>query len=283
MPARNAGLPPGAADDACSGSGRDGQNRSKCEENTRVGRCVAACVRQSSVVGMNDSSPHAGRTSDDGLVGRAHKISVVVLQVVMAGELVFLLLTKQWLNIFLVLTIMLVTLLPVVLRRLRAIDIPPEFQVLAVTFVFASLFLGEVRSYYERFWWWDVALHVTSGLLLGILGFLLVYLLNENERVELHMRPRFVALFSFVFAVAVGCLWEIFEFGVDRTFDVHMQKPMLGDPSGLTDTMWDLIVDAFGALAISVLAWWYMERGKRSFVEAWTRKFIERNPQLFKS
>jgi hypothetical protein len=71
-------------------------------------------------------------------------------------------------------------------------------------FVFASLFLGEVRSFYERIWWWDIALHTTSGLLLGILGFLLVYVLNENERVDVHMLPRFVAFFAFTFAVAWG-------------------------------------------------------------------------------
>ena len=97
-------------------------------------------------------------------------------------------------------------------------------------------FLGEVRSWYERIWWWDIALHTSSGLLLGLVGFLLVYVLTENERIDLHMRPRFVALFAFLFAVAVGALWEIFEFAMDRMLGANMQKPMLDDPSGLTDT-----------------------------------------------
>jgi hypothetical protein len=43
----------------------------------------------------------------------------------------------------------------------------------------------------------------------------------------MHMRPRFVALFAFLFAVAVGALWEIFEFAIDGTFGTQMQKPML--------------------------------------------------------
>jgi hypothetical protein len=58
---------------------------------------------------------------------------------------------------------------------------------------------------------------------------------------------------------------------------------MLGDPSGLTDTMWDLIVDALGALVISVFAWWHLKRNQRSFVDVWIDRFIERNPQLFRS
>jgi hypothetical protein len=51
--------------------------------------------------------------------------------------------------------------------------------------------------------------------------------------------------------VAVGTFWAIFEFAVDQVFGSNIQKPMLGDPSGLTDTMWGMIVDALGALVIS--------------------------------
>ncbi len=225
-------------------------------------------------------SPRPGET---GIVARIHKGTVIVLQAVLAVELVFVILNNQWLNVFLILTIITVTLLPMRLRRLGTVDIPPELHILAIAFVFASLFLGEIRSYYQRFWWWDIALHVSSGLLLGLLGFLLVYVLNENEEADIHMRPRFVALFAFVFALAVGTVWEIFEFGIDRMFGTTMQKPTIDDPSGLSDTMWDLVVDALGALCISVLGWWYLESERRSFISDWIRRFIERNPQMFRS
>lgn len=208
---------------------------------------------------------------------------VALLQFIMAVELALLLYDQRWVTAFLVLAIMLVSLLPYALSRHFRVHVPAEFQVLTVIFVFATLFLGEIRSYYERIWWWDMALHASSGLLLAIAGFLLVYVLNGNARVDLHLRPRFVALFAFLFAVTVGVLWEIFEFAMDQLFGMQMQKPMLGDPSGLTDTMWDLIVDALGALVISVFGWWYMKRGQRSFIEAWIRTFIERNPRLFHS
>lgn len=225
--------------------------------------------------------PHA--PNDQPVVDRYHLGVVTVLQLIMVAELAVSLYEGQWLTAFLVLTIILLTLAPTLLRRRMPVQIPAEFHLLAVVFVFATLFLGEIRSYYERFWWWDLALHGCSGLLLGLLGFLLVYVLNENQRVDLHMRPRFVALFAVVFAIAVGALWEIFEFAMDQTFGTSMQKPMLGDPSGLTDTMWDLIVDTLGAIIIGGLGWWYMHQNKPSFIEAWIQKFIKRNPQLFRS
>ncbi len=216
------------------------------------------------------------------LAARTHRITVLVMQLILAAELVFLVRDRQWANVLLVLAILTITLTPALLRGRTTLRVPPEFQLLAVVFVFAALFLGEVRSFYERFWWWDIALHTSSGLLLGIVGFLLVYVLNESRNIDLHLRPRFVALFAFLFAVAVGALWEIFEFIVDQTLGTTMQKPMLGDPSGLTDTMWDLIVDTVGAFVISLFGGWYMAREEDSFIEVWIRKFIHRNPGLFR-
>jgi hypothetical protein len=58
---------------------------------------------------------------------------------------------------------------------------------------------------------------------------------------------------------------------------------MLGDPSGLTDTMWDLIVDTLGALVISILGWRYLKNPhEQSFLERWIDGFIKRNPRFFK-
>jgi hypothetical protein len=219
---------------------------------------------------------------EEDLPTKIHRWIVVALVAVMVVDGMALALSEQWLNAFLALTIAAVVLLARLLGGNMSVSVPSEFQILALVFVFAALFLGEVRSFYERFWWWDIALHTSSGLLLGIFGFLLVHLLNESERIDLAMQPRFVALFAFVFAVAVGALWELFEFAMDRSFGTRMQKPMLGDDSGLTDTMWDLVVDAGGALFIAVLGWRYMTLRERSFIDVWIRKFIDRNPRLFR-
>lgn len=216
------------------------------------------------------------------LPARVHRRILIALQAIMAVELLLVFRERQWMNAFLVMAIMAIMFLPAVIGRRFRVHIPPEFQVLAVLFVFAALFLGEIHSYYMRFWWWDIALHTSSGLLMGILGFLLIYVLNADERIDIHMRPRFMALFAFLFAVTVGTLWELFEFAMDQIVGTTMQKPMLDDPSGLTDTMWDMIVNALGALAISALGGWHMTQREQSFIEVWIRKFTERNPRLFR-
>lgn len=206
-----------------------------------------------------------------------HKGLSLSLQAALLVGVILSLLQERWLTAIVTFAIIAITFLPLVLGRRFAVSIPPEFEALTVVFVYASLFLGEVRGYYVRFWWWDAVLHIGSGFLLGILGFLLVYVLNERADIDLHMRPRFVALFAFMFAVGMGALWEIFEFGMDQIFGLNMQK------SGLIDTMWDLIVDAAGALAISLMGWGYLRTaGSDSFLERWIGNFIRENPHLFR-
>ena len=172
--------------------------------------------------------------------------------------------------------ILLITMAPILLGKRFDVQIPHEIETLAVIFVYMALFLGEVRGYYSRFWWWDVVLHTGSGFLLGILGFLLVYVLNENKEIRLELHPKFIALFAFMFAMGMGALWEIFEFGMDQLFGMNMQK------SGLIDTMWDLIVDGIGALIISIIGYGFMARGSgESFLIKWIDVFIDKNPRLF--
>ncbi len=177
--------------------------------------------------------------------------------------------------------IMAVTLAPALFRRRLSVEIPSEIEVVAVLFIFATLFLGEVHDYYQRYWWWDMALHTTSGLLLGMIGFMIVYMLNEDRQVDLHMPRSFVALFAFFFAVGLGAIWEVFEFAMDRFFGTTMQPATPGDPSGLTDTMHDLIVDTVGSAVVSLAGWRYLARARSSHVDNWAKRFIERNPRLF--
>jgi len=205
----------------------------------------------------------------------------IALQTIILVGLGFSVYEQQWLNTVVIVSILLLTILPALLSRRLAIFIPPEFELATIAFIFAALFLGETRNYYDRYWWWDIALHATSGGLLGILGLLLVYILNETPRVDLHMRPGFVAFFAFCFSVTVGALWEIFEFAMDGFIGTNMQKPMFDDPSGLTDTMWDLIVDTLGALVVATLGYVYMKRGSKSVIARWIQRFIDGNPRLF--
>ena len=93
--------------------------------------------------------------------------------------------------------------------------------ILAIVFIFCAEFLGALHGFYDKFWWWDKILHTSSGFLLGMAGFLLIYILNKQEIIQVFMKQGFIALFSFTFAVAFAALWEIYEFTMDQLFDLY--------------------------------------------------------------
>lgn len=202
-------------------------------------------------------------------------ISIGLKILLLAGAILELA-SGNWLMAAATAGVALVMFVPLLLGYGLGVRIPQEFEALAVVFVFAALFLGEVQGYYVRYWWWDIALHSASGLVLGIFGFLLVHAMNEHEDLELHMKPSFTGLFAFLFAVGLGTLWELFEFGVDRTLGTTMQK-------SLQDTMTDLAVDTIGAAIIAILGYSYLrDRTRQSFLERWVAHFFTLNDRLFR-
>ncbi len=191
-----------------------------------------------------------------------HRVLVIAV-VLLSAELLAAVLRQQLLNAFLVVIILGVTSLPLwpAIRRVEvAVHLPRSLHAAVVLFVMAALFLGEMRDFYARIWWWDLFLHGMSGLLLGTAGFYLVYALNAVDRIGVALNPGFVAFFAFVFALALGALWEVFEFAVDELAGMNMQKTMFDDPSGLTDTMWDMVLNTIGAALVSTVGWRLVRR-----------------------
>jgi hypothetical protein len=183
--------------------------------------------------------------------------------------------TGQWFNAFLAMLALVLTYFPAFLERNLKVILPLEIEMLLVMFVFSAMYLGEIRSYYTTFWWWDLFLHTSSGFLLGLLGFIVIYVLNSQDRVRMRLSPLLVGVFSFVFSVALGAIWEIFEFSIDFFLGMNMQK------SGLNDTMGDMIVNLIGGLVMACLGALYVHQGKTHFIDGILKKFVKKNPHLF--
>jgi flagellar biosynthesis protein FliR len=183
---------------------------------------------------------------------------------------------KNWLNAVSVFIILVLFSVPTYMKRRLKINIPFDFELIAVAFIYLSIFLGDLQEFYFRFWWWDVYLHLASGFLLGIIGFTLVYAINHNKNIKMNMKAGFVAMFALFFSLSIGLFWEFFEYGVDSFFNTNMQR------SGLPDTMWDLIMDFIGAFIISSLGYlWMKERLSFYFFDKTLKKFIKENQRLF--
>ena len=109
----------------------------------------------------------------------------LLLKIILAVGAVLEAIQGNWMIAITTTGIVIVAFLPILVGYRFHVRIPPEFELLAVIFVYASLFLGDVHGYYLKYWWWDILLHTGSGLIMGIFGFLLVYVINEHDDIEL--------------------------------------------------------------------------------------------------
>ena len=186
------------------------------------------------------------------------------------------------------------------------IELPPALEITILCFIFAAEILGEVNAFYVNVPNWDTMLHTLNGFLAAAVGFSMVLLLNDNERLTFDLSPFFLALVAFCFSMTIGVLWEFFEFGMDYFFHTDMQKDTVVnalytvalDPTrtnkvvavkgiqdvvingeslglggyldiGIIDTMKDLFVNFIGAVVFSTIGYFYIKhRGHGKLAKA---------------
>lgn len=180
---------------------------------------------------------------------------------------------NNYITLFFSLVVFFITFFPYIFNWRFNLKIPTEIQMIMVLFIYSSLYLGEVQSYYIKFWWWDIFLHAGSAIIFGFLGFTILYFMSSQNNIK--ARPWAIAIFSFSFAIAIGVIWEIFEFSVDQIFKYNMQK------SGLIDTMWDLIVDALGAILATGIGYIYLKTKKTLVFSTLIKNLIIENKSIF--
>lgn len=191
--------------------------------------------------------------------------------------------------------------LPRFIEEKLDLDLPPFLEVIIMLFIFSAEILGEINAYYEKIPMWDTMLHTINGFLMAAIGFSLVDIFNRSERFLVKLSPVFVAIVAFCFSMTIGVLWEFFEFFMDRTFAMDMQKDFFVttinsvalNPSGanaaihvdvdsllvngedwiakyggyldigLIDTMKDLFVNFIGAVVFSFIGYFYVKHRGR--------------------
>lgn len=192
------------------------------------------------------------------------RLTVIIAGIVALAE-------QNWTTFGMCLLTLFVMMIPSIIEKRFNLDIPGEFEIVLILFIYGALFLGEQQQFYDRFWWWDKMLHGFSGLILGNIGFLIVSYLNSSHKMKMQLSPVFVAFFSFCFAVAMGAIWEIYEYSMDKLFGFYMQR------NSLDDTMWDLILDTIGALVFAILGY-FQQKGKINIIDKYLIKFdLERD------
>ena len=158
---------------------------------------------------------------------REHKSSFIVFSILRILVLVVLVRQIMLANyegaFFCILTLLLLYVPSWIQVKLR-IELPPPLEITIFCFIFAAEILGEVNAFYVVIPGWDTMLHTINGFLAAAVGFSMVMLLNDDDRITFHLSPAFLALVAFCFSMTIGVLWEFFEFGMDFFLGTDMQK-----------------------------------------------------------
>ena len=223
---------------------------------------------------------------------REHKSSFIVfsiLRFLVIVTLVRQIMLHNYESSFLCLLTLLLLYVPSLVQVQLHIELPPVLEITVLCFIFASEILGEINAFFIVIPFWDTLLHTLNGFLAAAVGFSMVSLLNDNDRLTFDLSPFYLALAAFCFSMTIGVLWEFFEFGMDTFFHTDMQKDTVVhaiysvalDPTntnkvvavtgitdaavnggslglggyldiGLIDTMQDLLVNFVGAAVFSI-------------------------------
>jgi len=208
---------------------------------------------------------------------------------------------KNYNNALLCLLSLCLLLVPFFLERKFKIEIPNALEIFIYIFIFSAEILGEINNFYLKIPAWDSILHTLNGFLAAAVGFSLFNLLNEHSE-KIDLSPWFLCMVSFCFSMTIGAMWEMFEYNMDRTLSLDMQKDTIvnrvvsvdennvpvimdninktilysGDKEiiynghldiGLNDTMHDLNVNFIGAFIFNIFGFLYLKKDKYKFIK----------------
>ncbi len=236
---------------------------------------------------------------------REHKSSFMVyfvLRLLVMIVMILQIFNQNYENVFLCILTLLLLVIPSLVQVTMKIELPTALEIIILLFIFSAEILGEIQSFYILIPMWDTILHTLNGFLAAAIGFSLVDLLNNDDRLQFRLSPVFMALVAFCFSMTIGVVWEFFEFGMDTFMGTDMQKDtivqsittVMLDPAGgnnvaeignitsvvvqgkdlglggyldigLIDTMKDLM-GMIGAVVFSVIGYFYVKNRGRGRV-----------------
>ena len=139
-------------------------------------------------------------------------------------------------------SIVLTIIFPYILKKFFKINIDESLILIWILFIIMAHFLGVICGFYNRFEYFDKITHTFSGILSGSVGVLLV----NNVR---YKNVMFNILFILSFTWLCAGMWEVFEFTCNYLFGGDAQRVVA---TGVSDTMWDMIVAFIGAIGVSI-------------------------------
>lgn len=107
----------------------------------------------------------------------------------------------------------------------KKIILPAYFEVVCVVFFLLTQYFGEILKFYIRFFWWDLLLHGFFGSYAVVVAWSVMHgTIAKEDKITNERFYVMKSLFACAFSIALGALWEMFEFAGDYFLKTNMVK-----------------------------------------------------------
>ena len=169
------------------------------------------------------------------------------LRLILAGIVVYGLVTGEPKAITNGSVSLLITFVPALLERNYRIPLDPWLGL----WITLAVFLHTMGSagLYTRIGWWDHLTHAMSASLVAGVGYTFARAVDLHSD-RIHFPRKFFFVYVLVVVLSFGVIWELFEFGLDIAADATGISMPLAQ-HGLDDTVRDLMFNSLGALLVA--------------------------------
>ena len=107
------------------------------------------------------------------------------LRLLVLGILILQIFHQNYENAFLCILTLILMIIPSVIQATLKVEFPSPLEIIVLIFIFSAEILGEIRSFYMRFLYWDTVLHTLNGFLCAAIGFSLVDIMNRQRKMKI--------------------------------------------------------------------------------------------------
>jgi len=165
-----------------------------------------------------------------------------------------------WVNLF----AFILTFTPFLVRSVFSIQLPWKVEAGFVASVLGSVVLEKLLT--------GVVVQFFLGMFLGVIGFILMFVLYSNSSVK--SNKTLIASFSFSFSVSLGAVWEVFSYFLLQQYNVYF-----GDLD-VAYTPERLFYTIMGAAIVAGSGYVFIRMDKGNYADRLIASFVKVNPEL---
>jgi uncharacterized membrane protein YjdF len=145
------------------------------------------------------------------------------------------------------------TLLPTIAKRDYNVKLPLYLDIAITISIFLHI-IGGYLGLYFTIPFYDNITHFISSITVSLIAVIGLYVLTFHLKL-VKLPPAGFGIFTVLFAMGMGVIWEIMEWVFDVIGGTNLQI-------SLNNTMWDLSFDMFAGILVGIIATVKLKRGE---------------------